>query len=767
MSLRYLFLFALMLTAPTAVGQPALLVTSNPAGVANDAVLRLTGNTLMQTARLDGVGGFLSIESVVVAPDGTGYATYDTRSGSTLGGGILVVPGVGTQADSARIAGGTARISGSRTMLMAPKGIELATLRATPAGPAQQVLIVSENGGNKVLFFDALTMGNVAPLFALNDLGMSAAGGARKPWDTFYDAAADRLFVATVDGVVVVFEAVSMRRGANTPAAVLTPTLGGSKVTVNLHGIQVIPAMSGTGQTILLTDVGLASSATDGALLAIPYTAGANGNVPVLFINRGASTRLGNPVDLVYNGTSIFVAEKANNELQRYDNFLGTTGDVNVAPTVSRPLPAPESVALTRDGSVVVASNPADVTQDRIFRVNSGGMLATQAFFNGFPLVTDVQSVALAPGNGAYVSFDRPDGSGGVLYVAGLGAQQTGGTIGEGDVVIAGPNTGLRMPKGLLVLDNPRLVVVANLGAQNLVAFSIGADGSPAGGGDLSPAFVVNDLGMTASGARRAPWDLAYDTFNDRLFVAGTDGVVAVFDNFLSRAPLSGPTRTITPTDAAGNKISVNLHGIVYVRAQNVLILSDVGSAASATDGQLFVIANASTASGNTPVRYRNSGAASNLGNPVDIAYFGTTLYVAEKSNNAVQRYDNFLAATGTFSVAPTASVTVTAPESVAITRGTTSNAPVAAAEGAAGLNAYPNPARAEATVSFSLPEAGPVRVRVFDAVGRQVAVLHDGVLGAGAHTRMLDGAGLAGGIYVVRLEAGGLTTTRTLTVLR
>ena len=75
---------------------------------------------------------------------------------------------------------------------------------------------------------------------------------------------------------------------------------------------------------------------------------------------------------------------------------------------------------------------------------------------------------------------------------------------------------------------------------------------------------------------------------------------------------------------------------------------------------------NAAAASGLTDISVNISGANTNLGNPVDIMYTGSHLYVAEKSNNQVMRFDNILTSAGG-DIAPNLSASFTAPESVAI----------------------------------------------------------------------------------------------------
>lgn len=79
---------------------------------------------------------------------------------------------------------------------------------------------------------------------------------------------------------------------------------------------------------------------------------------------------------------------------------------------------------------------------------------------------------------------------------------------------------------------------------------------------------------------------------------------------------------------------------------------------------------------------------------------------------------------------------------------------------------AYPNPARATATVRFDLAVPGAVRVRVYDVLGRQVAALADEAMPAGAHAVDLDAAALPAGLYFIRLEAAGRAHARPLVIV-
>ena len=86
------------------------------------------------------------------------------------------------------------------------------------------------------------------------------------------------------------------------------------------------------------------------------------------------------------------------------------------------------------------------------------------------------------------------------------------------------------------------------------------------------------------------------------------------------------------------------------------------------------------------------------------------------------------------------------------------------APESAGALRAFPNPAAGPVTVEVRTEAPGPVRVVVYDRLGREVAVLHDGPVGDRV---TLSAAGLAPGTYVVRAMGRGLDQSSTFAVVR
>ena len=95
-----------------------------------------------------------------------------------------------------------------------------------------------------------------------------------------------------------------------------------------------------------------------------------------------------------------------------------------------------------------------------------------------------------------------------------------------------------------------------------------------------------------------------------------------------------------------------------------------------------------------------------------------------------------------------------------ALAQATFDNGFVVASEGgpadADAFAAAPNPITTEACVSVG-ETAGAVRTILFDVLGRQVAVVHDGPL---AGELRVPGAGLVPGVYLLRVRADGVERT-------
>jgi hypothetical protein len=68
----------------------------------------------------------------------------------------------------------------------------------------------------------------------------------------------------------------------------------------------------------------------------------------------------------------------------------------------------------------------------------------------------------------------------------------------------------------------------------------------------------------------------------------------------------------------------------------------------------------------------------------------------------------------------------------------------------------YPNPFNPTLRVVVGLPDAAPLKLRVYNVLGREVAKLADSAHPAGYHSFRLNAAHLAGGVYFIHAEAAG-----------
>jgi hypothetical protein len=73
----------------------------------------------------------------------------------------------------------------------------------------------------------------------------------------------------------------------------------------------------------------------------------------------------------------------------------------------------------------------------------------------------------------------------------------------------------------------------------------------------------------------------------------------------------------------------------------------------------------------------------------------------------------------------------------------------------------YPNPFNPSTEISFDLPQAQPVRLAIFDELGREVAVLADGVIPQGRNMKTFDASRLASGVYFYQLRTTGTMQVR------
>ncbi|OAN61684.1 hypothetical protein A8B79_04460 [Balneola sp. EhC07] len=79
----------------------------------------------------------------------------------------------------------------------------------------------------------------------------------------------------------------------------------------------------------------------------------------------------------------------------------------------------------------------------------------------------------------------------------------------------------------------------------------------------------------------------------------------------------------------------------------------------------------------------------------------------------------------------------------------------------------YPNPFNPTTSINYSVGEAGPVNITVYNVMGQKVAELLNTTKNAGSYQVSWNATGVASGIYYYRLTAPGQVLTRQMTLIK
>lgn len=79
----------------------------------------------------------------------------------------------------------------------------------------------------------------------------------------------------------------------------------------------------------------------------------------------------------------------------------------------------------------------------------------------------------------------------------------------------------------------------------------------------------------------------------------------------------------------------------------------------------------------------------------------------------------------------------------------------------------YPNPFNPATSIRFSIPTSSPVRLEIYDTLGRRIKVLINSELSKGWHEVSWNANDLSSGTYFYRLSVGTQSITRTMLLLR
>ena len=522
----------------------------------------------------------------------------------------------------------------------------------------------------------------------------------------------------------------------NQPAGAITPT---KTVTienlVRTHGL----TYDADEDLMILTDVGAATSPSDGALITVKNWSSASSDNTVSSMEQiriaGGSSFLGNPVDVAYDkaNKTIYVAERARDggRLLGFRNLFASGG---AAPIYNRQAPGISAVNFM---STEILLAPCAMVMGGEVSFTDGNTQKT-ILVDNMPDVLSFASTADPMGNGHSFTYVITDANGMVLGIppgnsndfdpAGLGAcnvyglsytgnltvaagdnllggqalsddcfelssnslvvnriapapvdatlfvssntQNTVGTyqiLDTGDIVEGGFQGGAADADGIYydknqdilyqlnrtdnvikvynnVSTNPTIIATSTSDFSNGRGLTVSGNSlvvaQDANGGSGNK-FVLYDITNPATITLDKIYDATINLWGihadgDRLIaVADGTGDVAIYDNFFNQ-----PAGTITPSQTVTIEGLVRTHGLDYDRADDMLILTDIGDAADTRDGAIVVVRDFADVSADNLVsaaeQARAFAGADFLGNPVDIALdkANKKVYVAERADS-------------------------------------------------------------------------------------------------------------------------------------
>jgi len=69
--------------------------------------------------------------------------------------------------------------------------------------------------------------------------------------------------------------------------------------------------------------------------------------------------------------------------------------------------------------------------------------------------------------------------------------------------------------------------------------------------------------------------------------------------------------------------------------------------------------------------------------------------------------------------------------------------------------------------IRYDIPEGGEVSLKIYDTLGREIAVLVDGEKQAGAHEVSFNAGALSGGVYIYQLRTAMHTSANKMILIK
>lgn len=503
--------------------------------------------------------------------------------------------------------------------------------------------VVADNGENK--FFVYYKAGNSFALYYTVEIPFPVWGIAFKGNDLY-------AVVDTTSDLAVFSDFI-----VNAMDGIMNPS---KRVTiegiVRTHGL----TYDGTNDVMIMTDIGAASNATDdGGFHVIndfstKFDALSDGDVlPVGMQTRiaGASTLMGNPIDVAYDSETgaVYIAEVGNGKILGFTNY-GDGGDIS--PSLEIDLATASSIYFSSDETDGNTGMASMNQMTRLYTTSTAD--GTITVYDETGAMVNMISSASSSSEGIYYNAlndalllgSRSEGK--LQYYSDFSSLTSGASA----TAAFTADLATSSPREIAVYGNK--VVVADNPANMFYVYSYNGSSFTLEN-TFDPGFPV--------------WGVAFKG-DDLLAVVDTTSDLAIFEDFFSNT-MDG---SITPTKRVTISGITRTHGITYSAADDVLVMTDIGLAAGgAIDGGINVIADFSTVidatsdGGTISTADQNiiEGLSTLMNNPIDVAYDHKTktVFVSDIATGAVLGFCNALTASG--NIAPSVNNTLASASSL------------------------------------------------------------------------------------------------------
>ena len=397
-----------------------------------------------------------------------------------------------------------------------------------------------------------------------------------------------------------------------------------SKVSVDSLGRTHGLTYSSLEDKMIITDIGLASSGDDGGFVVINnfMTASEDGQIQLeeQIKVEGPNSMLGNPVDIAYDRNSglIFIAERKTGDGQ-FLVFESPSESGDASPIFQEARPGASAIYFSTAAQAMIAEAQLFASSNNARRIGLFDLKSSDINFE-----TSVVSAIDADGIYYDKSSDR-------LY-------QLNRTDNRIDVY---ENVNANLVKG----SRPDLVNSSSsdfINGREMAVFGnqivVAQDANDANGNQnrfYIYSFDGADIQLQKTyDAEINLWGIHLNG-NTLFAIEDNADKLHQYNNFFSN-----PSGSVTSDQSVTIASMTRTHGLTYDAASDVMILTDVGDAGSATDGAVTLIAKYTEVAADDMIsddeQFRIEGPSTSLGNPVDVAYdvSNEMVYVAERASD-------------------------------------------------------------------------------------------------------------------------------------